>query len=103
MINGDDIHLKKRITAYGLNSLVAVELRNSISKMLEASVPLMELMSSTSMEQLPIAIATKSELVDQSLLAEDAVTREGQLINRNWISQSYLVIAGLVAAVVLFI
>lgn len=83
MINGDDIHLKKRITAYGLNSLVAVELRNSISKMLEASVPLMELMSSTSMEQLPIAIATKSELVDQSLLAEDAVTREGQLINRN--------------------
>ena len=77
MISGDDVDLKKPIMAYGLDSLVAVELRNSISKILEASVPMMELMNSPSLEHLAVAIARKSSLVDQSLLAEDA-TPQGE-------------------------
>ena len=72
MISGDDIDLNKPITVYGLDSLVAVELYNSISKNLEASVPMMELMNSLSMEHLAVAIAKKSKLVDQNILAEDA-------------------------------
>ena len=63
----EDMDLKKPVAAYGLDSLVAVELRNSISRNLDANVPLMELMNAPSIEHLAGDIARKSKLVDQAL------------------------------------
>lgn len=67
----EDVDRKKPVVAYGLDSLVAVELRNWITLELEANVPLMELMGSPSIENLAGKIANKSRLVDQALFRED--------------------------------
>lgn len=67
----EDVDRKKPVVAYGLDSLVAVELRNWITSELEANVPLMELMNSPSIENLAGKIATKSRLIDQSLFREE--------------------------------
>ncbi|KAL9609347.1 MAG: hypothetical protein Q9167_005871 [Letrouitia subvulpina] len=63
----EDISPKKPVVAYGLDSLVAVELRNWITGELDANVPLMELMNSPSIESLSEKIAAKSRRVDVSL------------------------------------
>ena len=73
----EDVDLKKPVVAYGLDSLVAVELRNSISRNLDANVPLMELMNSPSIEHLAGDIARKSKLVDQALFAQENGKMEG--------------------------
>lgn len=65
MIAQEDVDGRKPLVAYGLDSLVAVELRNWISRDLEATVPLMELMSSPSIEVLAGKIAEKSHLVEK--------------------------------------
>ena len=72
MMPGEDVDMKKPVVAYGLDSLVAVELRNWINCDLEASVPLMEFMNSASIEHLAGTIARKSKLVDQALFVQEA-------------------------------
>ena len=69
-VRTEDMDRKKAVVAYGLDSLVAVELRNWITVDLDANVPLLELMSSPSIENLAGNIATKSRLVNHSLFAE---------------------------------
>lgn len=69
---------KEPVVAYGLDSLVAVELRNWTTTDLEAPAPLMELMSSLSIENLAGKIATKSRLVNRSLLPEGKDKVEGK-------------------------
>lgn len=66
MIALEDIDAKKPLVAYGLDSLVAVELKNWISRDLEANTPLMELMNSPSIEVLAGKIAEKSKLVEKA-------------------------------------
>ena len=77
-VTPEDVDKKKPVVAYGLDSLVAVELRNWITVDLEAPVPLMELMSSPSIENLAGKIATKSRLVNRSLLPEGKDKGEGK-------------------------
>ncbi|KAL8707779.1 MAG: hypothetical protein Q9220_007231 [cf. Caloplaca sp. 1 TL-2023] len=72
----DEVDVTKPVVAYGLDSLAAVELRNWITSELEANVPLMELMSSPSIEHLSGKIASKSRLVDQTLYANEEVAGE---------------------------
>ena len=60
----ENIDRKRPVVAYGLGSLVAVELRNWITLDLEANVPLMELMNSPSIGNLAGKIAATSRLVD---------------------------------------
>ena len=79
-ITMEDVDKKKPVVAYGLDSLVAVELRNWTTTDLEAPSPLMELMSSPSIENLAGKIATKSRLVNRSLLPEGV--KQCQAINR---------------------
>ena len=69
-VQTENVDRKKPVVAYGLDSLVAVELRNWITVDLEVNVPLLELMSSPSIENLAGKIATKSRLVNHSLFAE---------------------------------
>ena len=77
-ITMEDVDKKNPVVAYGLDSLVAVELRNWITTDLEAPAPLMELMSSPSIENLAGKIATKSRLVNLSLLPEGKDKGEGK-------------------------
>lgn len=70
-LSAEDIDIKKPIVAYGLDSLVAVELRNWIAVDLEANVPLMELMNSPSVTQLGEMLAARSKLVDKAKLELD--------------------------------
>ena len=76
-ITTEDVDREKPVVAYGLDSLVAIELRNWITVELEASVPLMELMSSPSIENLADKIARKSRLVNRSLLTDGNDNVEG--------------------------
>ena len=68
MIAVEDVDTKKPVVAYGLDSLAAVELRNWITSGLEATVPLIELMNSPSIEHLAGKIASKSRLVNPAFL-----------------------------------
>lgn len=68
LITIEDVDTKKPVVAYGLDSLVAVELRNWITTDLDATVPLMELMNSPSMNALAGKIATRSKSVDRSVI-----------------------------------
>ncbi|KAL9016615.1 MAG: hypothetical protein Q9180_008791 [Flavoplaca navasiana] len=77
MISADDIDVSKPVVAYGLDSLVAVELRNWITSGLEANVPLIELMNSPSIEHLAGKIVGKSRIVEKGLVdAEGEKHRE---------------------------
>ncbi len=79
MIAIEDVDTKKPVVAYGLDSLVAVELRNWITTDLDANVPLMELMNSPSIGSLMGKIASKSKSVDRSTFADGkAKEEEGQ-------------------------
>lgn len=67
MIGKEDVDVGKPLVAYGLDSLVAVELRNWITVDLEATISLMELMNSPSINALAGKIAGKSRLVDTAV------------------------------------
>lgn len=71
MIGKEDVSVNKPVVAYGLDSLVAVELRNWITVDLEATISLMELMNSPSIEALAGKIAGKSKLVDTGVASTD--------------------------------
>ena len=70
MIPLDDIEASESITEYGLDSLVAVEIRNWMARDLGATLTLIELLTSPSIELLAENVASKSTLVDQKLLQE---------------------------------
>ena len=74
----EDMDLKKPMVAYGLDSLVAVELRNWITLEFDANIILMELMTSSSIETLASKIASKSKIVDRSLFSEGGGKEAGQ-------------------------
>ena len=76
-VTEDNVDRKKPVVAYGLDSLVAVELRNWITLDLEANVTLIDLMNSPSIENLAGKVAAKSRMVDQSLPREANVKGEG--------------------------
>ena len=78
MIAVEDLDVKKPVVAYGLDSLVAGELRNWITADLDAIVPLMELMNSPSIESLAGKIVTMSKLVDHSTPPEGKKKEEGE-------------------------
>ena len=68
MIPLDDIVSSMSIAEYGLDSLVAVEIRNWMARDLGATLALLELLTSPSIEQLAQNVAKKSALVDQKML-----------------------------------
>ena len=66
MTPAEEVDPEKPLGAYGLDSLVAVELRNWMVNDLGANVPLLELMNSPSVSALAIVIAGFSTFVNQS-------------------------------------
>ena len=66
----EDIRTDRSIASHGMDSLVAVELRNWISTLLEAHVQMFELMSSMPFSDLAQLIARRSRLIASELFAE---------------------------------
>ena len=62
-ISAENISSAKPVTDYGIDSLVAVELRNWITREIDSTVPLLELLSNQPISQLSAKIAQKSRLV----------------------------------------
>lgn len=73
----DDVDGRQPIAAYGLDSLVAVEIRNWITKQTDASLQVLELLSSGSLISLSQTIVKKSALLSAELRAPKAEGAEG--------------------------
>ena len=69
MVPLEEINPSKSMLDYGMDSLVAVEMRNWLLRELDATVPILELMAnSTSLRALSSNIVKKSKLVDARIL-----------------------------------
>lgn len=66
----DDISTDRSVASYGMDSLIAVELRNWILTQLESHVQMFELMSSITFSELSNIVAKRSRLVAISLFSE---------------------------------
>jgi len=67
MVPIEDMDSSKPIVSYGLDSLVAIEIRNWITRELEASLQVLELLTSSSILALGEIILQKSRLIRLSL------------------------------------
>lgn len=66
LIPVEDITPKKAMSAYGLDSLVIVEFRNWLRRELDATIPMIELLNSASLERLVENVIAKSKVVEDS-------------------------------------
>ena len=63
MIEEEDMDVTRPLTNYALDSLVAIEVRNFITREFEANLQVLELLSSGSIESLAKVICGKSKIV----------------------------------------
>lgn len=63
MLEEEDMDITKSLSSYALDSLVAIEVRNYITREFEANLQVLELLSSGSIETVAKAICLKSNLV----------------------------------------
>lgn len=67
MVPMEDISPAKSMLNYGMDSLVAVEMRNWLLRELDTALPVLELMANTSLQELSRKIAGASKLVRSGL------------------------------------
>lgn len=65
MVPASDIDANKPMSAYGVDSLVAVEVRNWISKEMQVEVSVFEIMANIPLMQLAADLAGKSKLLEE--------------------------------------
>ncbi len=70
MIPVEDVSPLKSMSECGMDSLVAVEMRNWLLRELDAALPVLELMANTSLQELSMRIARASKLVNTGKLEE---------------------------------
>lgn len=63
MVPATDIDISKPLTSYGLDSLVAVEVRNWIAENIQVEVSVFEVMENTPMRQLATDLANRSKFL----------------------------------------
>lgn len=68
MISLEDISSAKPMQDYGMDSLVAVEMRNWIASNLGATMPILEILGNVSLRNLSVGIVRKSTMVDLAAL-----------------------------------
>lgn len=66
MISLDDIDTASPTSAYGVDSLVAVEVRNWVFREMKADIPVFEILQAPSLQALANGIAEKSQLLDSN-------------------------------------
>ena len=69
-IPAEDISSAKPMSQYGMDSLIAVEMRNWIFREMDCTVPILELLANDPLLQLSAKIAKRSRLVDQAVLVK---------------------------------
>ncbi len=68
MIPVEDISELRPMSDFGMDSLVAVEMRNWLFREIDATVPILELLANNSLLSLAMKIAKRSRLVDPAVL-----------------------------------
>lgn len=68
MVAIEDMSEEKSMLDLGMDSLVAVEMRNWLLRELDAAVPILELMANVSLGQLAVKVVKRSKVVDASRL-----------------------------------
>lgn len=67
MIPTEDINPSNPMSAYGMDSLVAVEMRNWLFREMDSTVPILELLANNSLSQLSSKIVKRSKLVNPTI------------------------------------
>jgi len=75
MMPAEDLDPSKSMAEYGMDSLVAVEMRNWLLRELDCAMPILELMGSVSLLDLSVKVVKKSKLVSPSILAGGTMER----------------------------
>ena len=70
MIPVEEISEATPISEFGMDSLVAVEMRNWLFREMDATVPILELLANNPLAALATKIAKRSKLVDSAVLAK---------------------------------
>nr|QTE76000.1 ScyPKS [Scytalidium album] len=68
----DNISQDNPMSDYGIDSLVAVEMRNWIVREMDSTMPILELLANQSLQQLSAKIAQRSRLVDLKVVEAEA-------------------------------
>ena len=66
MVPIEGISPSRSMSEYGMDSLVAVEMRNWLLREFDAALPILEIMADTSIQELSVKIASASKLVSSS-------------------------------------
>lgn len=74
MIPLEDIKASRSMSEYGMDSLVAVEMRNWLFREMDATVPILELLANESLLQLSAKIVKRSKLANPAILGEGVET-----------------------------
>jgi acyl carrier protein len=72
MLDKEDMDVAKSISSYGLDSLVAIEVRNFITREFESQLQVLELLTSNSITALAKTICEKSKLVTFKIAVADS-------------------------------
>ena len=70
MLVVEDISSAKAMSEYGMDSLVAVEMRNWLFREMDSTVPILELLANNSLLQLSAKIVKRSKLVNPEILKD---------------------------------
>lgn len=71
MIPVEDVRPSKSMSEHGMDSLVAVEMRNWILRELDSAIPILELMANVSLSQLSAHVAKTSKLVSPDIILDN--------------------------------
>ena len=71
MIPVEDVSPSKSMLEHGMDSLVAVEMRNWLLRELDSAIPILELMANVSLSQLSAKVAKNSKLVSAGTVPEE--------------------------------
>ena len=70
MIPVEDISETRPMSDFGMDSLVAVEMRNWLFREMDSTVPILELLANNPLSALAMKIAKRSKLVNPAVLAK---------------------------------
>ncbi|KAK9238572.1 hypothetical protein V1525DRAFT_387470 [Lipomyces kononenkoae] len=68
MVPVRDISVSRSMTDYGMDSLVAVEMRNWLVREMDATVPILDLLANISLQELSMRIVQRSKVVNPAIL-----------------------------------
>ena len=71
MMPVEEVRTSKSMSEHGMDSLVAVEMRNWLLRELDSAIPILELMANVSLSQLSVKIAKNSKLVSTGIISEE--------------------------------